>query len=527
MDHDVGGDEFARYHASRSLDHQPFRSACYAPHVAMSFDMTGSVSVCAFTRATPLGRVGDTPLVEMWRGEPIRRLRDAVERDDLHHACSRCAEEIAGGNLHGVLAAGFDRFPAQRFPEWPTRMEFALSTRCNLQCVMCSGEFSSAIRTRREGLPVLPDRYGDAFLDELDPFLVHLEQARFLGGEPFLAEVNFRIWERMVELGLRTDCNVTTNGTCWTPRVQRVLDALPFSIGISLDGVSRETVESVRVGASFDQLMENLGRFVDYRDRTGASLSLTFCLMVANAHEFVDYLVMADDLGCQVYVNTVRQPPEHSLYQLPTDELRRVVACIEERGDAARDRLLVNGSVLDEQIARLRGELADRAAAPDLHACSARRRDRGGDVVDAVADPGLDEAALVRVLRDVAIDGLVSVVRCDSDDTIVAGEHYVGLDLTQLIGHPASVLHPRLAERLGHRVDVVAARAGDGVSARVLSFGDPSRSSTSIVSMTRRGPYPSGTTRYAVLLDGDMPSVSPDPTGPVPVTISDGRRRWR
>lgn len=504
----MGDLDLGPFHASRSTDHQTFRSACYAPFVSLSFDMTGGVSVCAFTRATSLGRVGEIPLAEMWRGDRIRRLREAVERDDLSYACSRCAEEIVGGNLHGALAVGFDQFTAQPLPEWPTRMEFALSTRCNLQCVMCAGEFSSAIRTRREGLPPLPEPYGEAFLAELDPFLGHLEQARFLGGEPFLAEINFRIWERMVEQGLQVDCNVTTNGTCWTPRVERVLESLPFSIGVSIDGATRTTVESIRAGASFDEVMANLARFVAYRDRTGGSLSLTFCLMAQNVHEFVDYLLMAEDLGCQVYVNTVRQPPEYSLYCLPTDELTLVVDRLDERADRTRHRLTINRSVLDEQLERLHGCLAERAADPAEFVEVAAVRRRGEDLLALVTDPALSEVEVAAILRAAAADGRVSVVRCDADDRILDGERYIGLDLDSLNSEPASVLHPLLAEQLGHRVDVIAARAGGGVSARVMSFGEPGQRPSIILTMVRRTD-PRTTTRFAALLQPGAPRARP------------------
>jgi MoaA/NifB/PqqE/SkfB family radical SAM enzyme len=495
-----GNVDLDAYHAARSIDHQPFRSACYAPFVGLSFDMTGAVSVCAFTRATPLGRVGEVPLLEMWQGSRISDLRAAVARDDLHHACSRCAEEIAGGNLHGVLAAGFDQFPASRHAEWPTRMEFALSNTCNLQCVMCSGEFSSAIRSQREGLPPLPQRYGEEFLDELTPFLPHLEQARFLGGEPFLAEINFRIWERMIELGLQIDCNVTTNGTQWTPRVERVLEHLPFSIGISIDGVTRETVERVRAGADHGRVMENLGRFVEYRDRRGTSLSLTFCLMRQNWHEFVDYLVMADAIGCEVYVNTVRQPPEHSLYELPTEELHRIVERLELDAAAARDRLRVNLHALDEQLSRLRAQLALRHQQPEAFAADTGRRARHQALLDELGELTDDEASLVARLRRAAVDEVVSVVRCDADDLVVEGNEYIGLDVSALVGAPASVLHPRLAELLGHRVDVLADRMGDGLSARVITFAEPDAAPWVIATMTVRGPSPWTTSRIAALL---------------------------
>lgn len=498
-----------RYHAARSIDHQPFRSACYAPFVGLSFDITGAVSVCAFTRATPLGRVGEVPLVEMWQGRRIEELRDAVERDDLGHACSRCAEEIEGGNLHGVLAAGFDQFDARRHPDWPTRMEFALSNTCNLQCVMCSGEFSSAIRSQREGLPPVPSRYGQEFLDELEPFLAHLTQARFLGGEPFLAEINFRIWERMIELGATTECNVTTNGTCWTPRVERVLDRLPFSIGISIDGVTPRTVERVRAGASHRQIMENLERFVRYRDRTGASLSLTFCLMVDNWHEFADYLVMGEELGCQVYVNTVRQPPRHSLYHLPADELDRVVRGLEADLDRVGRRLEMNRLPLVEHLDRLRQHAAVLAEQERTFGRGSADRDRYHRLAEHLCSGLASEAAVVDALREASLDGEVHVLRCDADELLIAGTDYVGIPIEPLLGTPASRLLPMLAERFGHRADVLAEQVGRGVTARVVSFRSDDRSPTVMVTMTRRGADGIGTTRLAVLLERGGPTPTP------------------
>lgn len=499
------------YHQSRSIGHQPFRSACYAPFVGLSFDMNGSVSVCAFTRTKPLGRVGETPLIEMWRGERISRLRKAVAADDLSYACSRCAEEIAGGNLSGSLAVGFDQFAASPSADWPTRMEFALSTACNLQCVMCSGEFSSAIRAHREGLPPLPQSYGDEFLEELDPFLPHLQQARFLGGEPFLAEINFRIWERMIELGLQVECNVTTNGTQWTPRVQRVLEQLPFSIGISIDGTTPETVELIRSGGSYDRIMENLRHFVAYRDRHGSSLSLTFCLMIENAHEFVDYLLMAEELGCRVYVNTVRQPVRHSLYQLAPDELQEVLDRLEVQAAAVQGRLEINSGVLNEQLARLRGHLETCIGTPVEVARAAVESAQYQQLVESLSEPELSESELIHLLQKASADQFsgvdaVSVLRCDAHERIIEGNHYVGLGPEEFLSAHSSVLHPMLAERIGHRVDVLADQSGNGSSTRVLSFGESGAEPAVMVTMARRGPDPWSTSRYATLLrSGSQP----------------------
>jgi MoaA/NifB/PqqE/SkfB family radical SAM enzyme len=493
--------DLSAYHRGRDVAHQSFRSACYAPFVGMSFDMSGAVSVCAFTRTTPLGQIGQEPLLDMWRGHVVDELRSAVVNDDLMHSCSRCAEEIAGGNESGVFSTSFDRFRAERDQPWPSRMEFALSNACNLQCVMCSGEFSSAIRSQREGLPALPARYDESFVDELGSFLPHLEQARFLGGEPFLSEINFLIWERMIELGLQVECNVTTNGTQWSKRVERVLEALPFSVGISLDGVAPDTMESIRVGVDHERVVANLHRFVEYRDRTDSSLSLTYCLMTLNVEEFVEFIRWAEGLGCNVFVNTVRQPPEFSLYLLPADELMEIIRMLEHQRNTAAPSIPMNLHVLDGQIERLRSHHRSVVERNPAAVGLMEWTSSGSDLLDALSEVSESEVRLLERLRSVACDGEVDVVRCDDQERIRVGDGYAGVDVHRIIGQPASVLMPALASLEGTRIDVVAATAGQGMSARVLAFSDGRAAATVVVSITRRGPEPWGTSRYAAVLE--------------------------
>jgi MoaA/NifB/PqqE/SkfB family radical SAM enzyme len=483
-----------QYHRSRSIDHQPFRSACYAPYVGLTFDPRGTVSVCGFTRTTPLGTIGESRLVDMWRGPELQRLRAAVRDDDLHAFCGRCAEEIEGGNLHGVFARGFD--DATLDPAWPTRMEFSLSTACNLECVMCSGEFSSAIRTRREGLPPRTSPYGEAFVDELTPFLPRLAQARFLGGEPFLADINHRIWERMIELGSTAECNVTTNGTVFTPRVERLLATLRFSVCVSVDGATSATVESIRAGASHRRILEHLHRFLEHRERHGTVVSLSYCLMVQNWFEFADFLRFAEGLGCQVFVNTVRQPAEHSLYRLDDTELERVVAALQARRDDVAATLVLNRIVWLEQLERLAQHLA-------------QRRENGASSVLPGPTPAYEQFVeraaaagdgpqLLALLEQQTTAGGVGWIDCDAEERIrAAPEHHLGLAAGSVVGRSAGDYFVLLADRLGRQVDVVAERVAHGVVARVVQFSaEDSTTRLGVVTVAAGD----GTRRYTCVL---------------------------
>ncbi|MFN8050288.1 MAG: radical SAM protein [Acidimicrobiales bacterium] len=180
-----------------------------------------------------------------------------------------------------------------------------------------------------------------------------------MGGEPFLQRETFRIWDLMTELGLSVPCSVTTNATQWGPRVERVLEALPVSITVSLDGVSAATYESIRVGASHGAVMANIERFREAATRRGdTSFSLTWCLMPNNWREFGDYLLLADRLDCLAGVNTVPEPAVFDIERLPVEELEGIVAALEVEERTRLGGLSRNRAVWDHQLDRLRNLVA-------------------------------------------------------------------------------------------------------------------------------------------------------------------------
>jgi molybdenum cofactor biosynthesis enzyme MoaA len=239
-------------------------------------------------------------------------------------------------------------------PEWPQEMEFSISNACNLECIVCRGEHSSAIRAHREKRPPLPRLYTDEFLDSLQPYLPHLRQAKFLGGEPFLVVEYFRLWDTMIAEGLATPCHITTNGTQYNSRIERIMDALPMSFAVSLDGATKETVESIRVNANYEEQLQILKRFREYTLQRGTGLSLTFCFMRQNWHEFGDYCLFADAWGCEVGVNTVTHPPEFGVYTLPLEELRKILKGMEAQASRLDSLLKRNRAIWFAEFDRVR-----------------------------------------------------------------------------------------------------------------------------------------------------------------------------
>ena len=357
-----------RYEHARRLEPKPFPSLCYAPFTSLYFNTDGSVVACCKNTGYVLGNVKDERLPDIWHGKRAQAMRKALRSSRFPPGCELCEWQVRGGeNAQGdapfenVYARTFDRLPVAEDNEWPAMMEFTVSNTCNLACIMCYGTLSSTIRAHREKLPPLPKVYDDRFFEDLRPFLAHLKTAKFFGGEPFLAKENYRIWDLMIEDGIRIPIHVTTNGTQFNSRVERILSAFDTHLSISVDGATKETVESVRVNAKHDEVLANIRRFRDYTRARGTTLTLPYCLMRQNWHEFADFLAFAEDLGCRAYVNTVVEPAHTSLYTLEPAALARIADDMETLGRArGAYELRHNQGVYATAVASLHAQANDR-----------------------------------------------------------------------------------------------------------------------------------------------------------------------
>ena len=186
---------------------------CPAPSVNLHFSQLGVVTACCFNRTQVLGVYPQQSVDEIWNGQPIQELREALSGYDLTKGCEKCAQQIEARDFGGSHAIFYTnqarilrdaRVEAGMHPEGnpekaplPMRMEFNIHNACNLQCVMCHGLASSSIRTHREALPALANPYDDAFVDQLAPYLPYVVETDFMGGEPFMIPVYRKIWERI------------------------------------------------------------------------------------------------------------------------------------------------------------------------------------------------------------------------------------------------------------------------------------------------------------------------------------------
>jgi radical SAM protein with 4Fe4S-binding SPASM domain len=336
-------------------------TACIAPEAALYFMTNGDVRTCCMNEQYPLGNVVESRLPDIWDGERRRRLVEHLENDDYSLGCSACDWQVDNeGGEDTAYARRYDEFAPQLAAmdpddRWPVHIEFNLSNSCNLQCIQCNPDLSSSIRIHRAKLPPLPKVYDDQFFEDLVPFIAHVQDIQIAGGEPFMGAETLRLFDLIAEHaqpGTRVVC--ITNGTKWNRRVEEILERVPMSITISIDGITKESYEAIRLGSDFDALMTNIDRFVDYTKRIGTATAFNHCLMVQNYHEFGDLLLYAEARNIKVNSSVVYRPTECSLGDLDADSLGRVCDELEAQDATVGPQLQINAGTWSNELVRLR-----------------------------------------------------------------------------------------------------------------------------------------------------------------------------
>lgn len=304
-----------------SRDFRPGCSLCYAPSNSLFFARDGRVQACCYNRDFPLGRYPDQSVLEIWQGARRQTLEQQLVNHHFGPGCQQCQQALIQGNVDRIPARQYDH-NAEKAPVWPTRMDFELSNTCNLECVMCSGEFSSTIRRNREKRSELTSPFDEAFFDQIRAFLPHLKWANFLGGEPFLIPAYYRIWDDLAACNPAVQLRIQTNGSVWNTKVEQVLDRHRIHIAVSIDGFSTNVFESVRKGASRDRVMDHVRRFAAYCKGRGTFFTLSLSPIRASIAEVPELLDFAKELGALVQFNTVYQPLHLALWTGSVAQLR-------------------------------------------------------------------------------------------------------------------------------------------------------------------------------------------------------------
>jgi MoaA/NifB/PqqE/SkfB family radical SAM enzyme len=236
----------------------------------------------------------------------------------------------------------------------PRELLVILTTRCNLDCIMCTREVSNK---------VLPEEV--AF--KVAALFPYLETINWQGGEAFCVDY----FQKLVkEAGRHPNTNqwVTTSGILITKEWADTLVRSNVFLCLSIDGVTRSTYEYIRRGAEFDALCRNLDYLNDACDRFGRRIRLELhaTVMRSNYRELDQFVEFAkrfrfDQINFKpvLYVSegeNIFVPPDPAAL----DYLRKTKSVVFQKG--AEQGVSISWSLPDPNPGRHFPALADQRA---------------------------------------------------------------------------------------------------------------------------------------------------------------------
>ncbi len=174
------------------------------------------------------------------------------------------------------------------------QMFMPVTQRCNLSCPMCMRHTAKDFQQAD-----IPAEVLTALLDG-SPYLFSASATGT--GEPLLNKnlcgIVGTLKRRMPSYG---QVGLTTNGTLMTEKLaQGLIDAGINWICFSLDGATKDTVERIRPGIDFTQLLRNIEYVSKYRQvtrRKGLWLVANFVMMEENAQDIRAFVELVASLG--------------------------------------------------------------------------------------------------------------------------------------------------------------------------------------------------------------------------------------
>jgi MoaA/NifB/PqqE/SkfB family radical SAM enzyme len=150
-------------------------------------------------------------------------------------------------------------------PTFPDRVYVESTNVCNLDCIMCPTGLH--IDTRPKGFMDW-DLY-TSIVDEIAPFAEAVVLHSW--GEPLLHKRIYEMIEYAKERGLWVE--TSTNATRLTEEASRkLLTAGLDRIYLSMDGLTKETYERVRVKGNFEEVLGNIERFLELKHELGSPI---------------------------------------------------------------------------------------------------------------------------------------------------------------------------------------------------------------------------------------------------------------
>ncbi len=290
---------------------------CMAPFTSLYFKPDGTIlPCCALGSNLSFGSYKNSTINEILESDYRKKLQTKIASLDFSNGCIACLKSMNSGNFMSAINTQYRHYDSGDYPEV---LEFELSYFCNLDCVMCYLHDTEKVNKI----------YNSKFVEEITPYLKHAVAVKFLGGEPFLIPIYRQIWEVINENNWDTQVHIQTNGTVFNDEIANIISNLNAYIGISIDGISKESYEKIRRGGNFEKVIENIESFNRIMTEQKKSLSFSFTPMNINWKDIPEFIDFVNSYSGLLYFNNLTTPYKYSFRHCDVIQLKNIINYID------------------------------------------------------------------------------------------------------------------------------------------------------------------------------------------------------
>lgn len=239
-------------------------------------------------------------LVE-WRSRPVGATKEALTYQKkekpytLEGAMKENFQKLKEKNKHLLLK---DMREKRRILKaYPYFVSLATDWRCNLNCIMCFRKLYGSYTLQNK--PALDEKLFIKFADEVFPAAEVLQLN--IVGEPLIS----RNIDLELEYALKYDVklDISTNGMLLDSAYKNINKLLnqAQSVTFSFDSPFKETYESIRIGADYNRVVDNMRFFQAYRQslprHKRPAFTICMVLMKSNLKEVLPMIEFAKKIG--------------------------------------------------------------------------------------------------------------------------------------------------------------------------------------------------------------------------------------
>lgn len=314
---------FQKISFQRTMGQSITRPFCNAPFTGLLFVPSGKIMACHYNRGYILGDIKFQTIDEIWNGTQLKILREKIKNRDFSMGCQSCFNDLQSGNifLSGNYKYNHLKVNKNRYPSY---FDFQLENTCNLSCIMCSSEYSSAISNSLH-LEKQESAYKQDFINQLEKYIPHLKAVSFTGGEPFFIKSYKKIWEKIHELNPHIPISISTNASFIPTENKKHIENGNFSFTVSIDSLQKDTYELIRKNAKLENTIENIEYLKSLTEKTNSKLSIKIVLMTLNHKELPQMIEFWSLKNIEVYPKLLWVPVSFSLKNLPIKQLQEII----------------------------------------------------------------------------------------------------------------------------------------------------------------------------------------------------------